>query len=101
MFTADTIEADDLDYCGVERGKHGLPARAATLAKSGRHDSTCRPHKEVLMARAWKVCLPGLALLAACEDQGNPGDDSLLTGGSLVVLIVVAIVVFLVIRRRR
>jgi hypothetical protein len=58
-------------------------------------------HKEVLMARAWKVCLPVLALLAACEDQGNPGDDSLLTGGSLVVLIVVAIVVFLVIRRRR
>jgi hypothetical protein len=51
--------------------------------------------------RRWMPFLALLGLLAACEDQGNPGDDSLLTGGSLVVLIVVAIVIFLVIRRRR
>jgi hypothetical protein len=47
--------------------------------------------------------LVGLSLLlAACEDEGNPGDDSLLSGASLiVVLIVVAIVVAVVMSRRR
>jgi hypothetical protein len=90
----------NLDYIGIPRGKHRLAAKAATLAKVAAMIPGVG-RREVLMARAWKVCLPALALLAACEDQGNPGDDSLLTGGSLVVLIVIAIVVFLVIRRRR
>ncbi len=54
------------------------------------------------MKRIWLTILPTLMLLAACEDEGNPGDDNLLTGGSLiVVLIIVAIVVILLMRRRR
>jgi hypothetical protein len=41
-------------------------------------------------------------LLAACEDQGNPGNDNLLSGASLiVVLVIVAIVVAIVLSRRR
>lgn len=31
---------------------------------------------------------PIAALLAACEDAGNSGDDNLLTGGSLVLIII-------------
>ena len=39
--------------------------------------------------------------LAACEDQGNEGDDNLLTGASLVVVvIVVAIIAWALMRRR-
>lgn len=41
------------------------------------------------------------AFLAACEDEGNPGNDNLLTGGSLVVVIIIVIVVVLMMRRRR
>lgn len=40
-------------------------------------------------------------LLAACEDQGNPGDDSLLTGASLIVVLVIAVIVGVVLVRRR
>jgi hypothetical protein len=44
---------------------------------------------------------PIAALLSACEDAGNSGDDNLLTGGSLVlVVIVVAVVAWLFLRRR-
>jgi hypothetical protein len=43
---------------------------------------------------------PIAALLAACEDAGNSGDDNLLTGGSLV-LIVIIVVIVLVVRSRR
>lgn len=43
---------------------------------------------------------PLLALLTACEDAGNPGNDNLLTGGSVVLIIVIAVVLFLVMRRR-
>jgi len=39
-------------------------------------------------------------LLAACEDEGNPGNDNLLTGGSLIVVIIIVIVVVLMLRRR-
>jgi hypothetical protein len=54
------------------------------------------------MKRLWLTMLPTMLLLAACEDEGNPGDDNLLTGGSLiVVLVIVAIVVILLMRRRR
>lgn len=53
------------------------------------------------MKRVWTMALPLLVFLAACEDEGNQGNDNLLTGGSLIlVLIVVAIVAFLVLRRR-
>jgi hypothetical protein len=45
--------------------------------------------------------LPLAALMAACEDAGNAGDDNLLTGVSLVVVVIVVIVVVLFIRRRR
>jgi hypothetical protein len=40
-------------------------------------------------------------LLAACEDQGNPGDDNLLTGVSLIVVLVIALIVGIVLVRRR
>lgn len=47
------------------------------------------------------AALFGLAtLLAACEDEGNPGNDNLLTGGSLVVVIAIIVVILLVRRRR-
>jgi hypothetical protein len=32
-------------------------------------------------------------LLAACEDEGNPGDDNLLTGASLVVVVIIVAVI--------
>lgn len=49
------------------------------------------------------LALVGLsAVLTACEDEGNPGNDNLLSGASLiVVLIVVAIIVGVVMMRRR
>jgi hypothetical protein len=43
---------------------------------------------------------PIAALLTACEDAGNSGDDNLLTGGSLVLIVIIVIVVILVRRRR-
>jgi hypothetical protein len=48
------------------------------------------------------AALVGLAMvLAACEDEGNPGNDNLLTGFSLViVLVIVAVIAFMVMRRR-
>lgn len=52
-------------------------------------------------SRTWKLWLPLLGLLAACEDEGNAGNDSLLTGGSLILVIIVVIAIFLVLRRRR
>jgi hypothetical protein len=58
--------------------------------------------KERGMKRVWIAMVPVLMFLAACEDEGNAGDDNLLTGGSLVlVLIVVAIVALVLFRRRR
>jgi hypothetical protein len=43
---------------------------------------------------------PIAALLAACEDAGNSGNDNLLTGGSLVLIVIIVIIVILVRRRR-
>ncbi len=44
----------------------------------------------------------GLSLiLAACEDEGNPGNDNLLTGGSVVVVVLIIVVIFFLMRRRR
>lgn len=40
-------------------------------------------------------------LLAACEDEGNPGNDNLLTGGSLVVIVLIVVGIILLVRRRR
>ena len=46
--------------------------------------------------------LVGLSLiLAACEDEGNPGNDNLLTGGSVVVVVIIIVVIFFLVRRRR
>jgi hypothetical protein len=43
----------------------------------------------------------GLALVAAaCEDEGNPGNDNLLTGASLIVVVAIVVVVVLAMRRR-
>jgi hypothetical protein len=42
---------------------------------------------------------PIAALLTACEDSGNPGNDNLLTGGSLVLIVIIVVVVILVRRR--
>lgn len=48
------------------------------------------------------IPLLGLAaLLGACEDAGNQGNDNLLTGGSLVLVVIVVIVVVVLVRRRR
>ena len=52
--------------------------------------------------RAPWLPLLGLAtVLTACEDQGNPGDDNLLTGASLVVVIIIVLVIVYFVRRRR
>ena len=54
-----------------------------------------------MRARIFSAVAALSMLLAACEDEGNPGDDNLLTGGSLiVVLIVVGIVAWLMYSRR-
>lgn len=48
------------------------------------------------------VTVLGLAtVLAACEDEGNPGDDSLLGGASLVVVVLIVVAIFFIVRRRR
>ena len=50
------------------------------------------------------VALAASTLLSACEDQGNPGDDSVLSGGSLVVVLVLVVLVvgaFMLARSRR
>jgi hypothetical protein len=53
-------------------------------------------------SRIW-LALVGLSMvLAACEDQGNPGDDNILTGASLVVILVIGVIIgALVLRGRR
>ena len=43
--------------------------------------------------------VPIAALLTACEDAGNPGNDNLLTGGSLVLIVIIVVVVILMRRR--
>jgi hypothetical protein len=54
-----------------------------------------------MKARLAALLVPLAFVLAACEDEGNPGDDNLLTGGSLiVVVIIVAIVVWILYSRR-
>ena len=54
------------------------------------------------VVRAPLLALLGLAtVLTACEDQGNPGDDNLLTGASLVVVIIIVLVIVYFVRRRR
>jgi hypothetical protein len=54
-------------------------------------------------ARVWLgVTVMGLtSVLAACEDEGNPGDDSLLGGASLVVVVLIVVAIFFMVRRRR
>lgn len=55
----------------------------------------------VLSLRVSAALLTLSLFLAACEDQGNPGDDNLLTGASLVIVVaVVAVVAWMAMRRR-
>ena len=51
-----------------------------------------------------RFLLPILALatvLVGCEDEGNPGNDNLLTGGSLVLVVLVVLLIVFLVRRRR
>src|SRR5688500_9874266 len=56
--------------------------------------------------RSWRsgmrrllTLVPIAALLTACEDADNPGNDNLLTGGSLVLIVIIVVVVILMLRR--
>ena len=49
----------------------------------------------------WVPLLALATVLTACEDQGNAGDDNLLTGASLVVVIIIVVVIVYFVRRRR
>ena len=50
--------------------------------------------------RRFLTLAPLALLLTACEDAGNAGDDSLLTGGSLVLLVIIVVAVIYFVRRR-
>jgi hypothetical protein len=57
-----------------------------------------------MRARILRLGVPLLAFTAAlssCEDEGNPGNDNLLTGASLIVVVVVVLVIVLLVRRKR
>jgi len=57
-----------------------------------------------MRARILRLGVPLLAVTAAlssCEDEGNPGNDNLLTGASLIVVVVVVLVIVLLVRRKR
>ena len=54
-----------------------------------------------IVKRIWTMLVPLLGVLAACEDEGNPGDDSLLSGGSLIIVVIIVIIVAVVLARRR
>ena len=56
------------------------------------------PIMEVWMRRLLSL-VPIAALLTACEDAGNSGNDNLLTGGSLVLIVIIVVVVILIRRR--
>lgn len=59
--------------------------------------------RRILRPRAWLAFafVAVSTLLAACEDEGNPGNDNLFTGASLiVVLVIVGVIIFAVTRRR-
>ena len=55
----------------------------------------------LLSPRIVSALLAMSLFLAACEDQGNEGDDNLLTGASLVVVIIIVAVVAWALMRRR
>ena len=64
-------------------------------ARKGRH----KPRIDLVA-----LTLAAGTFLAACEDEGTPGDDSLLSGGSLLVVLVVVVLVvgaFMLARSRR
>ena len=61
-----------------------------------------KERKAVAIRARLSTCLVGLSLiLAACEDEGNPGNDNLLTGGSVVVVVLIIVVIFFLVRRQR
>ena len=54
-----------------------------------------------MKARLAAILVPLSLLFVACEDEGNPGDDNLLTGGSLIVVIIIVAIVAWVLYSRR
>jgi hypothetical protein len=54
-----------------------------------------------MRTRAIAALMTCALLFAGCEDQGNPGDDNLLTGASLVVVVLIVLIVVWLVRRRR
>jgi hypothetical protein len=71
---------------GYSAGTNSLPSNSLSIRRLGM--------KKLL------TLAPIGALLAACEDAGNSGDDNLLTGGSLVLIVIIVIIVIAVRRRR-
>ena len=55
----------------------------------------------LLSPRLFSALVAMSLFLAACEDQGNEGDDNLLTGASLVVVVVVVAIIAWALMRRR
>ena len=55
----------------------------------------------LLTPRVFSVLVAMSLFLAACEDQGNEGDDNLLTGASLIVVIVIVAIIAWALMRRR
>jgi hypothetical protein len=54
-----------------------------------------------LSPRVFSLLVTMSLFLAACEDEGNEGNDNLLTGASLIVVVaIVAIVAWAMMRRR-
>jgi hypothetical protein len=54
-----------------------------------------------LSPRVFSLLVTMSMFLAACEDEGNEGNDNLLTGASLIVVVaIVAIVAWAMMRRR-
>ncbi|MGZ8631340.1 MAG: hypothetical protein ACXWZF_10295 [Actinomycetota bacterium] len=56
---------------------------------------------EKLVKRLWTSMVPLVLLLAACEGEGNAGDDNLLTGGSLIIVVIIVVIVAVLLLRRR
>jgi hypothetical protein len=93
----DPQEGED-DRGGAERA--GTDRRRFGLQQARTGDDATVTGRRRQLVRRLAAPLPILALLAACEDAGNEGNDNLLTGGSLVLVVIVVVVIFLVLRRR-
>ena len=67
----------------------------------GYADDVAEFEEDAVKARLTTALLSLSLLAAACEDEGNPGDDSLLSGGSLVIVLLIAVVIGAVLFARR